>query len=565
MSDKPISFKIKFQNISRKPRATRIFLEKERLYDENIQLKQLSNSLVDENQKLKTKLLQREHDFKKPFEKEYKSNNLTSSLKFQIKELKDKIEKIQSEYSELKISVRATRVAELEEEAKQYFNECWRLKKLIEDGVTTQSRDNPNSNNPDLPEKKSKPKSSELEVLQSEITLLKSQNEKALKDMKIYKLQAEECKKQLDQSQLELSEAKSELLALSQSKKSERALLENLEKSLGPEETKESLLPPSFSQFKRASTKSSDKSSKDLERELVSNPELILDRFFKSLNEQINRKNITTAEFISGLNPDDSGKLDLQKFPNLLKEIGFKFTNNELKSVYSILSANGQQVSVKVLENYLDLLHQESDKSYDISSEFSYSNKFVSNELALAKISNVNEEELEGIFEFLLVLLKHQGLNRGKFRSFMESKLPESVNLADLAKLFLEKTCRIEEGVERNKFCSFVLENKEFDDRETVIAKVLLLVFKEFGEEGNAEKVKQVLEDLKGMKVLLMGRFVEMDKREKGWLCWKDIEVVLKDCLKVWDDEAVLGLKVKTYGIEGSLNIIPYESIFDLS
>ena len=94
MSDKPVPLRMKFQSIGRKPRGTKILFDKERLYDENIQLKQLSNSLIGENQKLKTKLMQREHDLKKPLEKEYKSNNLTSSLKFQIKELRDRIEKM---------------------------------------------------------------------------------------------------------------------------------------------------------------------------------------------------------------------------------------------------------------------------------------------------------------------------------------------------------------------------------------------------------------------------------------------------------------------------------------
>ena len=537
-------------------------LEKERLYDENIQLKQLSNSLIDENQKLKTKLQQREHDLKKPLEKEYKSNNLTSSLKFQIKELRDRIDKMQNEYNELKFSVRATRVAELEEEAKQYFNECWRLKKIIEEGITSQSA--PAEINPDLSQKL-KSKSSEIETLQSENNLLKSKYEKAVKDLQVYKTQSEDYKKQLDQNQAELNEARNELFKLKQDKKSEKALLESLEKSLGPEDSKDNLLPPTFTPFKRAATKVSENNSKELDRELGTNPELILDRFFKSLDDQINKKNMTTEEFILMLKPDESLKLDLLKFPALLKENGFKFTNNELKAVYSILSANGQQVSVKLIEHYIETLGKESDKSYDISSEFSYDNNFVSNQLALAKISNVNQEDLEGVFEFLYVLLRHQGFNRDKFRRFMISKLPESVNLADLAKLFLEKTCRIEEGVERNKFCSIVLENKEFVDRDTAMDRICGFIYKDFEDEDNYEKFEKVLQDIKAAKDELIEKFRLKDQREKGWLSWKVLEEVLKETLKEWDDEAARVLKVKSYGIEASLNIIPYENIFDLS
>ena len=108
-------------------RPKTILIEKERLYDENLQLKVLSNTLIEENMKLKTRLQQSENSFRKNekfIEKEGKSSGIVNALRGNIKELKERIEKLRKENDELKASVKATRVVELEEEAKQYFNEC---------------------------------------------------------------------------------------------------------------------------------------------------------------------------------------------------------------------------------------------------------------------------------------------------------------------------------------------------------------------------------------------------------------------------------------------------------
>jgi hypothetical protein len=538
-------------------------VEKERLYDENIQLKQLSNSLIDENQKLKTKLMQKEYDLKRPLEKEFKSSSLVSSLKFQVRELKDRIEKMQVEYNELKVSVRATRVAELEEEAKQYFNECWRLKKIIEEGVPVQSKDASLDVSSDLPEKL-RAKASELEALRTENGLIKNKLDKVTKESIGYKKMLDEAQKEIQKNRNELEEVKAQLFKLVEEKKSEKELLDNLEKSLGVEESKENLAPPSFKAFKRAQTKVSDSSSKELDRELGTNPEVIIDRFFKSLDDQIISKNLSTNEFISLLQPDSSGKVDLLKFPGILKENGFRFSNNELKAVYSILSASGQEISIKIIENYLDLVKKDSEKSYDISSEFSIDN-YVPNDLAIAKINNVNKEDLAGVFEFLFVLLRHQKFTREKFRGFLISKLPESVNLAHLAKLFFEKTCRIEEGVERNKVCSLVLENKEMVSRDEAIENILKFIYRNYSDEDNQESFLMSLEHLKKNQEKLIERFKEKDEREKGWLSWNVIQEILKETLDDWDEEGILQLKIKSFGIEESLNIVPYANIFDLT
>ena len=152
---KPQNYKIKYDamniNKSQKPRAKSILIEKEKLYEENLHLKLLSNELVEENIKLKTRIQQNENDFKRNSEKysnkEFKGSSLMMLLKLKVKELKERNSEISLEYNRLKNSMRATRVSELEKEAKQYFNECWRLKKLLEEAVLTSNKMPKNSKN----------------------------------------------------------------------------------------------------------------------------------------------------------------------------------------------------------------------------------------------------------------------------------------------------------------------------------------------------------------------------------------------------------------------------------
>lgn len=549
--EKPATFKIKFQNLSRKPRQKHIIIEKERLYDENLQLKQLTNSLQDENLRLKTRLLHFENDVRKPFEKEFKSSNLVNSLKFQIKTLKEKIEKMQVEYHELKASVKATRVNELEEEAKQYFNECWRLKKIIDEGFKGKILSSPNQSRTDLIDK-IKEQAGEIENLKSENSVLKSKFEKSIKDM-------QSIKKELNYSQSELNNTKLELQKIQDSQNAKNEMLESL---IQKEESKESLVPPA-ARFRRAETKIKEK---NLDRELGNNPEVILDRFFKNLSLQINNKYLSNEEFLAIIDPESISKVDLNKLPGIFQANGFNFSLNELKAVYSILSAQGQIIPASIIMNALDAVDNDSSKSYDISSESSFGNNFVGNTLAVAKISDVELDQIEEVLDYLYTSLSFQGFNTEKFKKFLTEKLPEPVNLANLAKLFLEKTCRIEEGVERNKVCSYLLAKHECLSKDAVVDKIIEIVFKDYPEDvqENEKSFKQVMLELADKKQEFIEKCQEIDKNDKGWLGWKMIENVVKEILGELNNLGLLQLKIKSFGIEKSLNIIPYSSIFEL-
>jgi len=548
--EKPATFKIKFQNL-RKPRQKHIIIEKERLYDENLQLKQFSNSLQDENLRLKTRLLQFENDSRKPFEKEFKSSNLVNSLKFQIKALKEKIEKMQVEYHELKVSVKATRVNELEEEAKQYFNECWRLKKIIDEGFKGKLLNSPNHSRTDLIDK-IREQAGEIESLKSENAALKSNYQKSVKDVLSIKKELIDCQSELNSVNLQLKNIRDSQIAKN----------EMLESLLKKEESKESLAPPA-AKLRRTETK---KNERNLDRELGNNPEVILDRFFKGLSIQINNKYLSNEEFLAIIDPETTSKVDLNKLSGIFQANGFNFSLNEIKAVYSILSAQGQIIPASIIMNALEALDEETSKSYDISSESSFGNNFVGNALAVAKISNVEIDQIEEVLDYLYISLSFQGLNTEKFKKFLNEKLPDQVNLANLAKLFLEKTCRIEEGVERNKVCSYLLDKHECLSKDATIGKIIQIIFKDYSEDvqENERRFKLVMQDLIEKKQEIVEKCQEIDKNDKGWLGWKMIENVIKEVFENWDDQGILQLKIRCFGIEKSLNIIPFGSIFDL-
>jgi hypothetical protein len=103
-----------------------IIQDKEKLYEENMQLKLHSNEIIDENLQLRTKIKQLELK-KKKYEDQDPSLTLVSSLKATIKELKDKIGEKENEIHVLRKNIRLCKIDELEIEIKMYEEECLRL------------------------------------------------------------------------------------------------------------------------------------------------------------------------------------------------------------------------------------------------------------------------------------------------------------------------------------------------------------------------------------------------------------------------------------------------------
>ncbi|OMJ85089.1 hypothetical protein SteCoe_13676 [Stentor coeruleus] len=120
----------------------KITSDKERLYEENINLKQMYNYINDENIKLKTRILQLEKNTDQLKLQDpstftnSKPTHLLESLKQNIRDLKTEIKIKNKEIDDLKRYVKYTKLQELEGECLQYNNECIRLKRIIDELLT---------------------------------------------------------------------------------------------------------------------------------------------------------------------------------------------------------------------------------------------------------------------------------------------------------------------------------------------------------------------------------------------------------------------------------------------
>ena len=116
----------------------KIVTDKERLYEENLNLKQMFNYVNDENLRMRTKiqLLEKTSESIKsqePSSLNHKSFHLVDSLKSTIKDLRSEIRAKDKEIQDMKQYIRYTKMQELEADTLQYQSECFRLKEIIDE------------------------------------------------------------------------------------------------------------------------------------------------------------------------------------------------------------------------------------------------------------------------------------------------------------------------------------------------------------------------------------------------------------------------------------------------
>lgn len=118
-----------------------VLIEKEQLFQENMELKLKTHSLQQELLRLKTKNMQIENELnKKEDPKDTKqawdkpqSTSIIPSLKQTIKELRAELELREKDIFKLKSNIKCSRVSELEVEVQAYIDECTRLRHHLEE------------------------------------------------------------------------------------------------------------------------------------------------------------------------------------------------------------------------------------------------------------------------------------------------------------------------------------------------------------------------------------------------------------------------------------------------
>lgn len=136
--DKDLLFKIKPKHVN---------IDKEQLFQENMQLKLQSHALQEELVKLRTKYTQIEHELNKKDKLKENSGSwdrvqsvsLTQNLKQSIKDLKSNLENKEKEIFKLRSNLRCSRTNELEAELQAYVDECTRLRHHLEETIKSNS------------------------------------------------------------------------------------------------------------------------------------------------------------------------------------------------------------------------------------------------------------------------------------------------------------------------------------------------------------------------------------------------------------------------------------------
>ena len=592
-------------------RPKTIMIAKEQLYDDNLQLKLLSNNLLEENIRLKTKLQQSKNGLKKNSEKTFKGSATVINLKGKIKEQTERIEKMILDYNGLKLSIRATRVAELEQEAKKYFNECLRLNKILEDysqtsvpqnkgGKESRSEDNSQILNEKIIQHEATIKRlltenkaqklyldsqlSENKSLKELIASLKSDLKNLQKNTKISGKESEKkpskdaskehAKVTLKETVKKVSKdpkkgLSKDQLALLRKETPQKMLKvsENLSLSHSfdsPNNDPPPIIAINKTFYKGMTLSGFQDPTRELKRELGFSKHIILDTFLRKISMEITKHSSSTAEFISLMDPEGKKTIDATQFYVNLVKNGYKFSKNEVEAVYDILI---DQLGIPLLTpstllEKLQIDELDSNQSYDISEESAKSFAVLPSVPKATRVNQVTYEQVSNIFELLYVLAKNQKYNLGKLRVFVNAKLEDPVKLEGLSSLFLEKLLRIEDGVERNKMCSFLMGEQEEIEKEGIVEKLMQNIFQEEPEDS---VLSGKLEEILGQIKEKYGEFIKMcevkDTNEKQFLSWKYIEEAMREVGIEIDPIGLRQLQVKCYAIEKSLNVIPYKEI----
>ena len=139
ISIKPGKFSESSSILNKKSRQ--ITTDKEKLYEENLELKQKNNSLNDKNLKLKTKLFQLEKELNRKDENSEpnkSSSHLLTNLKQIVKDLKQQLNEKNIEVETCRKNLKNSKVQELETEVKVFSDECTRLRHYLSELLKAQ-------------------------------------------------------------------------------------------------------------------------------------------------------------------------------------------------------------------------------------------------------------------------------------------------------------------------------------------------------------------------------------------------------------------------------------------
>lgn len=357
-----------------KPRQ--INIDKERLYEENLDLKKKSNAMQEEMVKLKTKLLQIEREMNKKEDSGEEKNfysikppNLIMNLKNAIKELKTQVQSKDEEIETLCKNLKSSKINELEAEVKAYTDECTRLKRHLEENLCQNGAFEVGTG--------------ESERLARQTMLFESmakEKKDLVKKLKDYKNEVEKLKQKLLESKgnkrrnnsksienygkIDLQRLRSQneqlLESLKESTAKEQSLreeLKKLKKALKDQQNRAVTAERSVKDLsiqKDAAKKVSKKpvrSNKSLSLNATHEDSKVLINYFESI---LKKEKITCEEFFSVIDRNKAGKIPIEEFVENFKKFDRSFSIKNLLSNPEFLSENEKFVNIQKLQNTLE-------------------------------------------------------------------------------------------------------------------------------------------------------------------------------------------------------------------
>ena len=358
-----------------KPRQ--INIDKERLYQENLELKMKFNTDQDEILKLKTRLLQIEKELHKKDDASDEKNfysikppNLIMNLKSTIKDLRLQIQTKDDEIDQFSKNLKSSKIIELESEIKAYIDECTRLRRHLEESLGRGSYTGLDSE---------AEKNSKLEML---IGSTQKENKDLLKKLKDYKDEVDNLKKKLAETGQIKKTAKiksTEAMNVKQELKKAREQNEQLLQSINEVTAKEAKVRDEMKNVRKslkdqqnrailAEQKSKELLSKlkDLENSIKHPKEDMSSNLYNDqdgpnklmfvLENIITKSRLTAEKFFSMIDKDDTRTISSSDFASIMKKYDSSFNPDLINMAPKILISMEKIISI----DNLRIAYQES-------------------------------------------------------------------------------------------------------------------------------------------------------------------------------------------------------------
>lgn len=359
-------------NLLQKLKPRQINIDKERLYEENLELKLMSNNLKEENLKLKTKIQQMEKEMNKKEENDeklaysIKPPNLVANFKTKIKDLKIQVREKTEEIEKMTKNLKSSKILEQEKEILVYIEECSRLKRIIEETL------GPNEN-------LTKVLTEKYSDLNSMIENINKENKDLHKSINFYKQELEKTKQKLLESEKrkkKLGTSKSEVQLLKKEILKLKELNESLSKSMYEGSNKEKILKEEILKLKKLLKDSKSKiQSLELSIKESSFPQVSSNPFnpanppqaevlplssiepmplmVKTVRLALSRSSLQLDSFFDSLDRSKSGKISYDEFSQALQKLGTYLTNSHFNSVPSACLKSEYQLDLQVLKSLI--------------------------------------------------------------------------------------------------------------------------------------------------------------------------------------------------------------------